>query len=260
VENNIEANNKDKNLVLIVEDNQDMREYIHKQLIESYQVIEATDGLSALKLAKKWVPDLIVSDIMMPAMNGYELCEAIKSDIHTSHIPLVLLSSKSEHLDMIKGFKTEADDYLTKPFNPQILKVRLENLLTKQEKLKNHYLELTTKQTTYNTQNMEEAFIAKLKQFILTKITDADIQNTDLALTMNVSERQLHRKLKALTGKTPGQWLLSIRLNHAAQMLKSTQLSITQVVAESGFNSSSYFTKKFKQTYQKTPSEYRTKV
>ncbi len=260
VENN---SNASKPLVLVVEDNLAMRQYICSHLNDQFDLIEAENGKQGLALAEAHVPDLIVSDVMMPVMDGVELCQALKNDIKTSHIPVVLLTAKSGEQDKLVGLNAQADDYLTKPFNPDELKARVNNLIKQRLDLRAYFSQVFIGQPPELSdikpvkQMPEEAFLNDLQALMQEKIAHTELQMTDLANDMFISLRQLQRKLKSLTGKTPKQWLLDMRLKHASKLLRESHLNITQIMDQSGFNSASYFSKKFKQTYHQSPSEYR---
>ncbi|WP_395377130.1 ATP-binding protein [Marinicella sp. W31] len=260
IENN---SSQPKPLILVIEDNLAMRQYICSHLNDQFDLIEAENGKQGLALAETHVPDLIVSDVMMPVMDGVELCQTLKSDIKTSHIAVVLLTAKSGEKDKLVGLNAQADDYLTKPFNPNELKARVNNLIKQRLDLRAYFSQVFIGQSPDFSGDdpakvmPEEAFLNDLQTLMQGKIAQTELQMTDLASDMFISLRQLQRKLKSLTGKTPKQWLLDMRLKHASKLLRESHLNITQIMDQSGFNSASYFSKKFKQTYHQSPSEYR---
>ncbi len=250
-------------LVLVVEDNKDMCEYILSHLSDDYRLLTATNGDDGLLLAQEQVPDLIISDIMMPGINGVDLCKAIKSDIKTSHIPLILLSAKAEIKDKLEGLAVEANDYLTKPFDSTELKLRVDNLISQQIKSREHYRQIFVADTEKISSEKpvengrEEGFLKNVQQKMTAHISQSEIKMSDLAASLFITERQLQRKLRSLTGKSPTQLMLEARLSHAKNLLQETSMNVTAIVEESGFNSSSYFSKKFKLIYGQSPTEYR---
>ena len=263
----------DRAIILVVEDNQDMRKYICSHLTKSYQLIEASNGSEGFELAKKYVPDIIISDVMMPIVGGLELCKMIKSEIKTSHIPVILLTAKSDVNDKMLGLDVEADDYLTKPFNQDLLKARVSNLIKQRIKLGKIYSQIISNdfesdkpankkhaQQIKTLLPLETDFLNKFLTLVKQNIPTVEITIVDLAKLLFISERQLQRKIKNLTGKTPKQWLLEVRLQYATELLKNSPLNITQIVEKTGFSTSAYFSKKFKQVYNKSPSDYRLNI
>ena len=244
--------------VLLAEDNADMRRYIRKHLMD-YRLIEAADGEEALDLAKQTMPDLVLSDVMMPKMNGYDLCKSLKSDAQTSHIPVVLLTAKSDQSEKLEGLSLGADDYLSKPFDTNELRLRIKNLLASRDTIRAFYqangLEKVIKHP--ELPKRETIFLEKLQNYVRENIDNVDIKISDMASAVFMSERSLSRKVKTLTGATPKQMLMTIRLEHAAQLLLSSESNITQLSYETGFSDPSHFTRSFKKHYEITPTEYR---
>ncbi len=249
-------------VVLVVEDNADMRRYIRFHFGAEFRLIEAVDGEEGLQLAQQVLPDLILCDVMMPKMDGVELCQRIKSNVVSSHIPVLLLTAKSNQSSKIEGLQFGADDYLVKPFDVQELLTRINNLIDVRKKLKAVY-----RQQSYADEfsdellpEMETSFLTELKQYMLEQIAQQSLYTADLAKAVNMSERTLNRKLKALTGETPKQMLQTVRLEYSAKLLLNTDLSITEVSYSSGFADASYFARKFKGHFMTTPNQYKKNI
>ena len=255
-----ERKEKDAPLILIVEDNRDMRAYIRSCVDPAYKVIEAADGEKGLNKAISQIPDLIISDVMMPRMDGTEMTRQIKSDERTSHIPVILLTARSSMEYKIQGLETGADDYLEKPFNARELRVRIKNLIDQRKKLREKLLKSVgvdfTKKETPVTGSIDEQFLQRAISVVMKYISDPEFSVESFGREMAMSRVQLHRKIKALTGQSPGQFVRSIRLKNAAEYLKNNDANITETAYEFGFNNMSYFTKCFNREFGMTPSEY----
>jgi DNA-binding response OmpR family regulator len=250
---------KDKTLILLVDDNTDMRNFIAKNLTE-YQTIQATNGSEGYDLAIKNIPDLIVADIMMPNMNGIELTRLLKNTELTSHIPVILLTAKASSASKLEGFETEADDYMVKPFNMIELKTRIRNLLHIRQKLREKY----SKKFIVNPSNVmvdsiDERFMQKALEVVEKNIGEPDFNISVFSNELNMSRTQVYRKLTALTGQSATEFIRTIRLKRAAQMLQKNSGSVSEIAFANGFNNMSYFTKAFKEVFGVSPSEYRGK-
>ena len=255
--------------VLIVDDNNDIREYLRTILQEKYQVFEAEDGQKGLALAQEQVPDIIISDVMMPVMNGLEFCQNIKMNEITSHIPVILLTARALNSHQIEGYKSGADAYITKPFQPDLLLARIGNLLRNRHLLKDLWgtsSNATKKEdktaTTENTPlssegTRENAFISRFKKVVEERMTDSELSVETIGSELGLSRVQLYRKVKALTGSSPVDLLRKARLNKAQQLLQTTDLSVSEIAYQVGFTSPSYFTKCYKDEYGKVPGESR---
>ena len=255
--------------VLIVDDNNDIREYLRTILQDKYQVFEAEDGQKGLALAQEQVPDIIISDVMMPVMNGLEFCQNIKMNEITSHIPVILLTARALNSHQIEGYKSGADAYITKPFQPDLLLARIGNLLRNRHLLKDLWgtsSNATKKEdktaTTENTPlssegTRENAFISRFKKVIEERMTDSELSVETIGSELGLSRVQLYRKVKALTGSSPVDLLRKARLNKAQQLLQTTDLSVSEIAYQVGFTSPSYFTKCYKDEYGKVPGESR---
>ncbi len=247
--------------ILIVEDSSDVRIYLTDLLKSCYNLIEAENGEAGLKIAVNKMPDLIISDIMMPYMDGIEFCNRIKTNWETSHIPVILLTAKASSESKIEGLETGADDYLTKPFDSKELLIRVKNLLELRKQLKEKFSrEIKLKADAITTTSLDNEFLNKAFKIAEKNFSDTKFDSEAFAKEMFVSRSQLHRKLIAITGLPPGEFLRSCRLKHAAQMLLEKRLSITQIAFEVGFKSSSHFTKAFYHQFNCLPSEFIAKT
>ena len=248
--------------VLIVDDNADVRAYLRSILQDQYQINEAADGQQGLALANEIVPDLIVSDVMMPIMNGLEFCHRVKDNTATSHIPVILLTARAMSHHQIEGYESGADAYITKPFSADLLQARISNLLASRIKLKALFT-ATTNTEESNPRNektneqviKEDAFLKKFHTFIENNMTDSDLSVETIGAELGLSRVQLYRKVKALTGLSPVELLRKARLQKAKELIKGTDKTISEVAYEVGFTAPSYFTKCFKEEFGISPSD-----
>lgn len=253
---------KNMPLVLVVEDNYDLRHFIVSELYLNYSVIQATNGKEAWELALKNMPDIVVSDVMMPVMDGYELCNNLKTDLKTSHIPVILLTAKSNDESKIKGYETGADSYLSKPFNPRMLISRIQNLLTSRQKLRDMFsakflaVEPSGIDTSVLESSSDKAFIEKIAILIETNLLTSELSAPFLAESMNMSQNQLYRKVVALTNLSIIEFINTVRLKKSAQMLVKSGLNITEVAYSCGFKDPAYFSRMFKKQFDLSPTEY----
>lgn len=246
-------------LLLLIEDNEDVKNYLTDILNEKYRLITASDGEAGVGLAIREIPDLIVSDVMMPKMDGYKVAETLKQDEKTSHIPLIILTAKASHDDKIQGLKTHADDYVTKPFRPDELLLRVENLITSRKKLREKYnRKIEIKPEALSTQSMEEAFLLRVVNSIKKHMVDEDFSVDHLAREVGMSRSQLHRKLVVLTDLSATDFIRSYRLNLAREKIENNTGTISEIAYEVGFNSPSYFSKAFKEKFGVSPSEFKS--
>lgn len=242
--------------ILIVEDSEDVRIYLKDLLRNDYNILEAENGIKGIETAAENSPDLIISDIMMPSMDGIEFCRRIKSSWETSHIPVILLTAKVSSESKIEGLETGADDYLIKPFESRELFVRIKNLLEQRKRLKEKFAkEIKITAEAITTNSVDNEFLTKAFGAIEKNISDPDFTAEDLAKELYMSLSQLRRKLIALTGESPGEFLRTYKLKRAAQLILEKRLSITQIAFEVGFNSPSHFTKAFQQQFNCLPTE-----
>jgi len=273
------ATQEHEKLVLIVEDNVQMRRYIRRHLANDFRLIEAEDGEEGLALAQQSVPDLILSDLMMPKMSGLELAEHIRQSESTSHIPFILLTSKADTNLKLESYQHGIDDYITKPFDAAQLVARINNRIALRENLIQHFqsqrrdddisgLSVADKAqgaksasvidpSFENVLKTEHSFLQRFDTYVLDNITLANLRISTIAEHFHMSERNLSRKLNAIIGSSPKQYLMSLRLKHAETLLTSSEISLKEIVASAGFNDSAHFSRVFKTHYGLTPSNYR---
>jgi len=250
-----------RELVLLVEDNADVRSYIREQLEEIYRVIEAGNGEEGIKIAQDAMPDLIISDVMMPKMDGYQFCKAIRADEKTSHIPVIMLTAKAGIDDKIDGLETGVDAYLTKPFNARELKANVKNLIHQRLQLRKRFSKSTViRPSEVSSVSVDQVFLEKIVKTIETHFEDEQFSVESLAEHVNMSVSQLNRKLKALIDQTPGQLIGSLRLQRAADLLGQKAGTVSEICYKVGFNDNSYFARAFKKQFGCSPSEYANKT
>ena len=253
--------------LLIVDDNPDIRTYLRTILENTYEVTEAADGKLGLEAANATVPDLIISDVMMPVMNGLEFCQQVKQNVVTSHIPVILLTARALNRHQVEGYESGADAYLTKPFSPEVLLARVGNLLKSREKLKELFNSAEPKSDDKEKMVSEERntdlyvnvrdrqFVERLQQIIQEKMTDSNLSVEDVGAEIGLSRVQLYRKVKALTGSTPVDLIRKARLARAKELLQTTGMTVSEVAYDVGFSAPSYFTKCFKDEYGMLPGD-----
>ncbi|MFD2823806.1 two-component regulator propeller domain-containing protein [Lacinutrix iliipiscaria] len=250
--------NPNKPTLLIVEDDSEIREFIQSTFKSNYTIIEAINGKIGIEKANKNLPDLIISDIMMPVQSGIELCHAIKTNELTSHIPVILLTAKVGEVNEIEGIKTGADAYVTKPFNIEKLKIRVEKLIESRQKIKKHFSQTFQINPDLAITSTESDFLKKLQAVLNQHITNSEFNSDAFAKHMHISRAQLHRKLKAITEMSTSEFIRSQRLKSAIKLLQNSDATVAEIAYQVGFNSPSYFSKCFKEVYGCTPNEYTT--
>ena len=244
-------------ILLIVEDNAEVRAFIKLSLKHKYQILEAENGKVGVESAIEHVPDIILSDIRMPVYDGIELCNELKADERTSHIPIILLTANSGEENELQGLQSGADDFITKPFKLRLLEKRIDNLIQVRRALRDRYSqELVLKPTDISITSTDETFLNKLQQIIDTDFANPDFNAVVFSKKIGMSRMQLHRKLLAYTGLTTSAFIRSQRLKQAFEILNTSDATINEVAYSVGFNTPSYFIKCFKEAYKKTPSEY----
>jgi signal transduction histidine kinase/ligand-binding sensor domain-containing protein/DNA-binding response OmpR family regulator len=257
----MELKNVDKQetkIILLVEDNFDLRNYISEKLEDDFTIFEAEDGEKGLEMAEKLIPDLIISDIMMPKMDGYDLCKKIKSDFKTSHIPVILLTAKAAREDKIEGLELGADDYLVKPFDSDELKLRVQNLIKSCEHLREKlHIELLQKPKEVSVPSTERVFLENMNNTLEENIENEKFGVDELSREIGLSRSQLHRKIKAICDQSTTEFIRNFRLHRAADLLKQDAGNIAEIAYKVGFNSQAYFTKSFQELFHCTPSEYK---
>jgi signal transduction histidine kinase/ligand-binding sensor domain-containing protein/DNA-binding response OmpR family regulator len=255
-----EGNTQSKNsnyTILIVEDNIELINYIMDQLGEKYKILTAFNGTEGIAIARKQLPDIIISDIMMPETDGIELCKTLKTDTKTSHIPIILLTAKAADENQVEGLETGADAYLTKPFSFDILEARINNLLISRKKLKELFIQkvnLEPKDITITS--VDAKFLKNAMDLVEKNMANTEFSTDLMSSGMNMSRASLHRKLVALTGLPPSSFIRTLRIKRAATLLLKGQKTVSEVLYEVGIKSRSYFTKSFKEVYGYSPKEY----
>lgn len=243
--------------VMLVEDNDDFRFYLKDNLKSEYIIIEAANGKQAWEKAVESLPDLIVSDVMMPEMNGVEFCKLLKGDPRTSHIPVILLTARSSEEQKIEGFESGANDYITKPFNFEILQSRIKNLLHLRELGHKHFQKhFDIRVSEIEVASMDEKLIQNAVKVVEENLTGKDFSVEEMSRMLGMSRVQLYKKLYSLTGKTPIEFIRFIRIQRAAQLLEKSQLTVSEVAYQVGFNNPKYFAKYFRDEYKMLPSAY----
>ncbi|MCV9389282.1 hybrid sensor histidine kinase/response regulator transcription factor [Reichenbachiella ulvae] len=250
-----------KTRVLLVEDNQELLSFLKDCFNETYHIMSASNGEEALGKVHETAPDIIISDIMMPVMDGLTFCQTLKSDINYSHIPVVLLTAKSADESKIKGVETGADAYLTKPFNLTLLQKTVENILDNRNKLKDRYRNDTFIEEREMVSNKkDQEFMDQLIEIVNVKMNDPAFDIDHLCLEMGNSRTKLYNKIKSLTGLSVGEFIRRMRMKKSAEILLKEQISVSEVMVKVGIQSQSYFTKTFKKEFGVTPAQYKNSV
>ncbi len=248
---------EEKPIILVVDDNADMRVYIRSALERDYTITEAVNGKEGIRLACEIIPDLVISDVMMPEVDGLEVCAHLKKDMKTCHIPVILLTAKASERSMAEGLETGADDYITKPFNTELLLIRIENLISLRRQLQEKIQQdLLVQPSEIPVSSMDRLFLKELRQVVETFLGDPEFSVAQLAEELHMSVPTLYRKVRAVTGETPNRFVQLYRLNRAAQLLRDDFGNVTQVALAVGFSTSAYFTKCFKEKFQHLPSHF----
>lgn len=248
----------DKHTIMIVEDNEEFLDFLNQSLSTEYTVLTANNGEEALALLNDSpTVDIVISDVMMDRMDGIELCRSIKTDLHYSHIPVILLTAKSMVEDEIQGFEVGADDYITKPFNLSVLKLRIQNIL----KSRDRYRRIFKTQPDINPSeititSLDEQFITKALAIVEDNISNTEFSVEDLSTSLGMHRAHLYRKLSGITGKTPVEFIRLIRLKRARQYLEKSQMYISEIAYAVGFNSPKLFAKYFKEEFGMSPRDY----
>jgi signal transduction histidine kinase/ligand-binding sensor domain-containing protein/DNA-binding response OmpR family regulator len=250
----------EKPLLLIVEDNSDVRKYIKDNLIRDYRILEAIDGEDGWNKSVEQIPDLIVSDVMMPKMDGFQLCNKLKTDERTSHIPVILLTAKAAKQDKIEGYEIGADDYVMKPFEPDELRARIKNLIEQRKRLHEHFQKkgiLDIEQS--NITSIDKKFLQKAYDIINQNMSDTTFGLESFAELLSISRSVLHRKITSLTGESPGELIRRIRLKRASQLIEQNFGNMSEISLEVGFNNPSQFARSFHKQFGVSPSVYQQK-
>lgn len=250
-----------RKVVLIVEDEQEIQTLLNEMLKEEYKILTASNGVEALEIIKTSIPDIIISDVMMPEMDGLELCRKIKKHIKTCHIPFILLTAKSSVIHRIEGLESGANSYIPKPFYPEHLIVRIQKLLEEKELIQNHFKKGSFDEnlTSLPVEQDEKDFMQQILDLIQSNINNENLQSSFLEKELGMSSSHLYRKIKQLFGFSPGDLIRTIRLKYAAELLQKSTLTVSEICYKSGFNNRSYFYREFKKMYDSTPKNYQIK-
>ena len=252
-------------ILLVVEDNPDICDYIAESLADKFDVRTASQGKEGLEKAQKEIPDIIVSDIMMPVMDGGEMCRRLKQDIRTSHIPIILLTAKDSLADKEEGYQMGADSYLTKPFSASLLRSRIDNLLHSRQQLADHFGShaATHQKTTIMAESLnklDNEFIQRIDHLIEERLAQDKIDIGYLSDKLCMSSSTLYRKMKALTGLSTNEYVRKVRMRRAEQLLMEGRYNISEIAYQVGFNNLFYFRQCFKEEFGDLPSEYIKKI
>lgn len=258
MEKDIRKKNKPagKNVLLLVEDDEDMREYLTGSLSAEYEVVGVPDGGKALALAKDINPDIIISDIVMPVLEGDELCRILKSSVDTSHIPVILLTALSERENIIFGLEAGANDYIIKPFDLAVLKARIKNILQNRQHLRELVLSMgkVVDEAEYTSQ-LDKAFLEKVMAIITEEMSNSELTIDDFCMALGMSRTAVFNKMKTLTGQGPNDFIRIVRLNKSREFLGTRKYTIGEVSTMVGFSDPKYFSTCFKRQFGISPSK-----
>jgi signal transduction histidine kinase/ligand-binding sensor domain-containing protein/DNA-binding response OmpR family regulator len=246
--------------VLIVEDNPEIRYYLKQSLHANYEVIEAPNGKSGYKQALHYIPDLVITDVMMPEMDGIELCRVLKNELLTQHIPIIILSAKSTIEDTLEGLETGADDYVPKPFNEQLLLAKIKTLLANRQKIIEKYQHQQYKESkneAIESLHFDDPFVERVVDYIQASLSDEALSNEKIEMHFKTNKMQLYRKLKAVTGWSVNTLIREIKIREATRLLKESEMNISEIAYKLGFSDPLYFSKYFKKEVGVAPQQYR---
>lgn len=249
----------EKETLIIIEDHPELRQSLVSIFEPHYTILTAPNGFEGMKLIKRELPDLVISDVMMPLMDGFQLCHEVKSNEITSHIPVILLTAKADSISVLQGLNEGADAYIKKPFESSILEQQVNNILQTKRKLRENYqLSFQVEKMAEGVSDASSRVTEKLQQVVEQKILNSDFDTEAFSQFMGMSRMQLHRKIKSITGQTPHDFIKLHRITYAEQLLLTTDLQIAEIAFQSGFGSSSHFSKTYKALFGITPNEKRT--
>jgi YesN/AraC family two-component response regulator len=244
--------------LLIVEDNTEFRQFLVEQLETEFNIIQASNGEEGEQAALKNAVNLIITDIMMPIVDGVELCKRIKNNIQTSHIPVILLTARASNEFIVSGYEAGADEYISKPFNFDILLLRIRKLIQQQEERKAQFKEsIEIKPCIITITSLDEKLIQNALQSVEKNMNNTEYSVEELSNDVGLSSRSLFNKIQSITGDTPSNFIRSIRLKRAAQLLRDTDLNISEIADHVGFGNIKYFNRHFKEEFSTTPTQYR---
>jgi YesN/AraC family two-component response regulator len=241
--------------LLIVEDSKDVAAYLTSLLAFKYEIHKAWNGVEGLELAVHVVPDLIISDVMMPVMDGFTLCQRLKQDIRTSHIPIILLTARNETASRMEGLSSGADAYLGKPFNKEELFIRIDKLITLRRELRDSLERMTSDPEIRAPHDKEYAFLKRVREILESHLSEDDFGIEDLSASMGMSRSQLYRKFSALTDTSVHQFIRNLRLTKARELLRSSDLNVTEVAYDTGFKNPSHFSRIYSEHFGIPPSK-----
>ncbi|MEO1011018.1 MAG: ATP-binding protein, partial [Bacteroidota bacterium] len=248
-------------VLLIVDDNRDIRSFIKQSLNEDYAIYEAEDGKQGLEVAHQIIPNIILSDVVMPVMDGIDFCNAIKTREITSHIPVIMLTARSSEESRLKGLKTGADDYLTKPFNMELLSLKLANIVKQRNELRKRFnREIAIRPSEVTVTSTDERFLSQAIAIVEKHMMNTDFNVGMMVKEMGLSRSNLYLKFKELTGLSSSEFIRNVRLKRAVQLFEGSDLSVKEIMYRTGFNTASYFSKCFKKQFGVIPSEYVSKM
>jgi len=250
----------EKQIMLVVDDHEELRSFVAEIFSKKFQVVEAATGEEALEIALELLPDMIITDWMMPGMSGVNLCKALRNNAKTNHIPIILLTSKSAQESQIEGIQSGADDYVSKPFNSDILEIRVNKLLEAKERLRKKLQQTLFQEEIQKDQptsiTFEDEFLRRITQFVVANMSNPDLSIEDLEKGMDMSKMQLYRKLKNVTSLSGNEFIRSVRLKESKVLLQAGELNVSEVAYRVGFNDPGYFTRAFKKQFGKSPKIY----
>ncbi|HSG46983.1 MAG TPA: response regulator, partial [Longimicrobiales bacterium] len=245
-------------LLLIIEDNPDMRAFLRQELEQTYEILEASEGEAGLARAFETIPDLILTDVMMPGMDGHTVVRRLREDSRTSHIPIVMLTARASTENRIEGLESGVDEYLPKPFSSRLLQTRIRNLLDLRRLLRERYAtETWIRPSDVEATDVDRAFLERLVEVVEERLSDPEFSVPELASAVHLSTSQLTRKLKALVDQTPGSLIRGMRLHRAADLLRQHAGSVAEIAYRTGFADQAHFSRAFKAMYGRSPSKYR---
>jgi len=244
--------------ILVVEDNEDLRLVLQTELEDDYEVLLAKDGREGLELAVLHVPDLVITDVVMPVMFGLDLCKELKTNEVTNHIPVVMLTARSKEDEQIEGLEHGANDYISKPFSVPILKMRVRNLLESRRNYRNRILQQVDATGGIEAVPFEDRFMERIVKQVGEQMSDPDFRVESLSTAMNMAERTLQRKLKAMTNQTPQELIRCMRLNRARDLLENSNLPVSEVAFQVGYLEPTNFSRSFKKQFVISPSQLRS--
>jgi DNA-binding response OmpR family regulator len=248
-------NSVNDKIILVADDNADIVQYLTSIFSDEYRVLCAKDGVEALKLTKSYIPDLVISDVMMPKKTGIELCSELKQNESTSHIPVILLTAKDEAESKVEGYDSGADDYITKPFQAEVIKSRIKNLIESRSKLRKLF-HVEQDKIDDEVESEEFKFLKKVESMIVDNLDSSEFSVPMLARELGYSRTSLYRKIKALTDHSINQFIRSVKMKKAAELLGSSDITVSEVAFSLGFTDLKYFRSCFKEQFNILPSEY----